>query len=262
MTHANLDTFWPRLRQEATQAAHADSAVSSLLHRSILDHASLQDALAHLIGRKLAQPDVPAAALAKICLEAMQADTTILKACGRDLDAVATRDPACRSLLQPFLFFKGFAALQAHRIAHWVWRQERPVLAYFIQSRCSELLQVDIHPAARLGAGIFLDHGTGIIIGETCVIDDDVSILQAVTLGGNGKERGDRHPKVRRGVLIGAGAKILGNITLGEEARIAAGSVVLKDVPPHVTVAGVPAKIIGESAPPHPAECMEHDFKV
>jgi serine O-acetyltransferase len=262
MTHANPDTLWLKIRFEAEQAALAEPAIQPLLQAAILAHASLPDALAQLLDRKLSIPACPYCVIADATLAAMQDDATITLSSKRDLLAFAERDPACRTLLQPLLFYKGFIALQAHRIAHWLWQHNRPTLAYLLQSRCSEVLQVDIHPAAQLGSGIFLDHATGIVIGETCVIGDDVSILQNVTLGGNGKERGDRHPKIRRGVLIGAGAKVLGNIVMGEESRIAAGSVVLKDVPPRVTVAGVPAKPIGESAPPHPAECMDHTFNI
>lgn len=262
MPHANPDTLWLKIRLEAEKAACAEPAIKPLLQATILAHASLPDALAEQLDCKLGVPACPTGTIAGATLAAMLDDAAIIQACQRDLLAFAERDPACRSLLQPFLFYKGFVALQAHRIAYWLWQHDRPTLAYFIQSRCSEKLQVDIHPAAQLGSGIFLDHATGIVIGETCVIGDDVSILQNVTLGGNGKERGDRHPKIRRGVLIGAGAKVLGNIVVGEESRIAAGSVVLKDVPPHTTVAGVPAKTVGESAPPHPAECMDHTFQI
>lgn len=262
MNHANPDTLWLKIRLEAEQAALAEPAIQPLLQAAILTHAALLDALAQLLDSKLGIPACPRGIIADATLAAMQDDVAIAQACQRDLLAFAERDPACRTLLQPLLFYKGFVALQAHRVAHWLWRHDRTTLAYFVQSRCSEALQVDIHPAAQLGSGIFLDHATGIVIGETCVIDDDVSILQNVTLGGNGKERGDRHPKIRRGVLIGAGAKVLGNIVIGEESRIAAGSVVLKDVPPHITVAGVPAKPIGESAPPHPAACMDHTFNI
>jgi serine O-acetyltransferase len=178
----------------------------------------------------------------------------------QDLRAVRERDPACRSYLQPFLYFKGFVALEASRVAHSLWKQGREILAFHLQNRISEILQVDIHPAACLGLGLFLDHATGIVIGETTVIGDRVSILQSVTLGGNGKERGNRHPKIGRGVLISVGAKILGNIRVGEEARIAAGSVVLNDVPAHTTVAGVPARIVRGPACIEPAMAMDHFF--
>lgn len=256
------DDIWTELRQEAAQAAGREPALQSLLHAAILDQHDIGAALAHLLGRRLGGQDLPPADLAALYQDACQDDNRLVAYAMRDIQAWMSRDPACRSYLQPFLFFKGFAALQCHRLAHWLWRQERQHLAYHLQSRSAEIFQVDIHPAAELGSGIFLDHATGIVIGETSVIGDDVSMLQSVTLGGNGKERGDRHPKIARGVLIGAGAKILGNINVGEEARIAAGSVVLQDVPAHVTVAGVPARPVGEAAPPHPAECMDHSFTI
>lgn len=172
-------------------------------------------------------------------------DPQLAQQATRDMRVVRERDPACRTYLQPFLYFKGYGGLQAYRIAHWLWTQQRDVLAYHLQSRISELFAIDIHPAARIGAGVFIDHAHGIVIGETAVVEDDVSMLHSVTLGGTGKQGGDRHPKIRRGVLIGAGAKVLGNIEVGEDARIAAGSVVLEDVAARCTVAGVPAKPIG-----------------
>ena len=182
----------------------------------------------------------------------------------RDLSAVQERDPAARSMIVPFLYFKGFHALQAHRAAHWFWLQGRTALALYLQSQVSEVFNVDIHPAARIGKGILMDHGTGVVIGETAVIGDDVSLLHEVTLGGTGKESGDRHPKVGRGVMIGAGAKILGNITIGEGSKIAAGSVVLSDVPAHSTVAGIPAKVVGRPKTTTPSllmdQAVEYDY--
>jgi len=160
--------------------------------------------------------------------------------------------------LQPFMYFKGFQALQAWRVAHWLWEQDRDTLAFHFQSRISELFQLDIHPAARIGSGVFLDHGTGIVIGETAVIGDEVSMLHAVTLGGTGAERGDRHPKIGRGVLLGAGAKVLGNITVGDYAKVASGSVVLKPVPAGCTVAGVPARLVNCPTDATPARTMDH----
>jgi serine O-acetyltransferase len=197
----------------------------------------------------------------EICIDAFTSDPAILGSFERDMRAVLERDPACLSRLQPFLYYKGLAALQAYRVAHWLWDQQRQTLSFHLQSRTSEMFQVDIHPAARLGSGIFLDHATGVVIGETSVVGDDVSILQSVTLGGTGKERGDRHPKIEQGVLISVGAKILGNIRVGREARVAAGSVVLHDVPPHSTVAGVPARIVrGPVSSQSPAKSMDHLF--
>lgn len=201
--------------------------------------------------------------MVEVCREALASDPQITVAAERDMRAIRDRDPACRGYLQPFLFYKGYIGLQAYRVAHWLWRHDRQVLAYYLQSRVSELFAVDINPAARIGSGVFIDHAHGIVIGETAVVGDDVSMLHSVTLGGTGKERGDRHPKIGRGVLIGAGAKVLGNITIGDEARIAAGSVVLNPVPPRCTVAGIPAKPVGGKCcddATTPAEAMEHRF--
>ena len=171
--------------------------------------------------------------------------------------AVADRDPAATRLMEPLLYFKGFHAIQTHRLAHALWKAGRKDFALYLQSRSSEAFQTDIHPAARIGKGIFLDHATGLVVGSTAVIDDDVSMLHGVTLGGTGKERGDRHPKIRRGVLIGAGASIIGNIEVGHCARVAAGSVVLATVPPKKTVAGVPARVVGEAGCAEPARSMD-----
>ncbi|HVD73015.1 MAG TPA: serine O-acetyltransferase, partial [Xanthobacteraceae bacterium] len=178
-----------------------------------------------------------------------------------DIVATVDRDPATNRFLEPVLYFKGFHAIQTHRLAHWLWGRGRKDFAYYLQSQSSAVFQTDINPAVSIGRGIFLDHATGVVVGETAVIEDDVSILQEVTLGGTGKEAGDRHPKIRRGVLIGAGAKILGNIEIGHCARIAAGSVVLKSVPHNTTVAGVPARVIGEAGCPEPSRTMDHLFQ-
>jgi serine O-acetyltransferase len=194
----------------------------------------------------------------EICDEAYAADPSLIAAAEADLRAVFERDPACKGYLQPFLFFKGFLAVQTHRVGHWLWRQGRETLALYMQSRESELFQVDIHPAAVLGSGLFFDHGTGIVIGETATVGDDVSMLHGVTLGGTGAERGDRHPKIGKGVLLGAGAKVLGNIVIGEYAKVASGSVVLKPVPPHCTVAGVPARLVNCPTCAEPARSMDH----
>jgi serine O-acetyltransferase len=194
----------------------------------------------------------------EVCQSAFAADPAIVAAAEADLQAVSERDPAIKTLLQPFLYFKGYQALQAWRVAHWLWGQGRETLAFHFQSRISELFQLDIHPAARMGAGLFLDHGTGIVIGETAVIGDDVSLLQGVTLGGTGAERGDRHPKIGRGVLLGAGAKVLGNIQIGDYAKVASGSVVLKPVPAHCTAAGVPARLVNCPTGEEPARSMDH----
>jgi serine O-acetyltransferase len=236
---------WSQLRVEAMQAAAEEPLLASYLHASILHHDKIEDALSYHLAQKLGHGDLPALQLREVIREAYTSDPSLAAAAARDMRVVRERDPACRTYLQPFLFFKGYGGLQAYRIAHWLWTQERHILAYHLQSRISELFAVDIHPNAKIGAGVFIDHAHGIVIGETAVVDDDVSMLHSVTLGGTGKVGGDRHPKIKRGVMIGAGAKVLGNITVGEDARIAAGSVVLSDVAARCTVAGVPAKPVG-----------------
>ena len=252
---------WTRLRADAAAAAAQEPVLASFLNATILNHTSMSDALSFLLAQKLGAADVSQLMMREVCEDALNADPSIVEAAERDMRAVRERDPACRSYLQPFLYFKGFAGLQAYRIAHWLWTQRRETLAFHLQSRTSELFSVDIHPAARMGSGIFIDHAHGIVIGETAQVDDDVSMLHSVTLGGTGKERGDRHPKIRSGVLIGAGAKVLGNIEVGERARIAAGSVVLHRVPPNCTVAGVPAKPIGGACCDDPAKSMDQRFE-
>ncbi|HEX4297787.1 MAG TPA: serine O-acetyltransferase, partial [Devosia sp.] len=167
------------------------------------------------------------------------------------------RDPATHRAIVPFLYFKGFQAIQTHRFAHALWAAGRRDFALYLQSRSSQVFQVDINPAARIGKGLMLDHATGFVVGETAVIGDNCSILQGVTLGGTGKADEDRHPKIGNGVLIGAGATVLGNIRVGDCARIGAGSVVVRDVPPRVTVVGVPARIVGEAGAPQPASAMD-----
>ncbi|MEM7663674.1 MAG: serine O-acetyltransferase [Pseudomonadota bacterium] len=236
---------WSQLRYEAGEAAREEPSLASYITATILEHDRFACALGFHLADQLADAQVTSLQIRAICEEAYSADPDLVRAAERDMQAVYTRDPACQQMLQPFLFFKGFAALQSHRIAHWLWGQGRATLAFHFQSRVSELFQVDIHPATRIGSGVMLDHATGIVIGETAVIGDDCSILQGVTLGGTGKEVGDRHPKIGNGVLISVGAKVLGNIKVGDKAKIAAGSVVLKDVEPLCTVAGVPAKPVG-----------------
>jgi serine O-acetyltransferase len=256
------DPVWMALRRQAEELAGQAPALASFAHATILKHQRLEDALSYHLAKKLGGDDLSPMLVREIFDEAMNADAQIGQAVRADLSAVFERDPACHSYVQAFLFFKGFHALQCYRIARWLWLEERHWLAYFLQSRVSELFAVDIHPAAKIGAGVFVDHAHGIVIGETAVVDDDVSMLHSVTLGGTGKVGGDRHPKIRRGVMIGAGAKILGNIVIGEDARIAAGSVVLNDVPARCTVAGVPAKPIGGKcgAGTMPAKEMDQTF--
>ncbi len=253
-THADLndrattglqDTVWSRLRFEAATAAASEPMLASFLNAAILRHDSFATALAHRIAAKMADPQLDVLQMHDVVANALNKQPALADRAAADMLAVDERDPACQSLLQPFLYFKGFHALMSYRIAHWLWTEGRETLAFHLQSRCSERFGVDIHPAARIGSGVMIDHATAVTIGETAVVGDDVSLLHEVTLGGTGTEDGDRHPKIARGVLIGAGAKVLGNITVGEEARIAAGSVVLNPVPARCTVAGVPAKPIG-----------------
>ncbi|MFN4297771.1 MAG: serine O-acetyltransferase [Brevundimonas sp.] len=249
---------WRQLREAAEQAARDEPRLSSLMSATILSHDDLAGALSYQIARKLGDAELGPMSVREVCAQSFAADPAIVASAGADLQAVEERDPAIKSLLQPFLYFKGFQAIQAHRVSHWLWTQRRETLAFHFQSRMSELFQVDIHPAAQLGAGLFFDHGTGIVIGETAVVGDEVSMLHAVTLGGTGAERGDRHPKIGRGVLLGAGAKVLGNITIGDYAKIASGSVVLKPVPAHCTAAGVPARLVNCPTGEQPARTMDH----
>jgi serine O-acetyltransferase len=249
---------WTALRQQAQAAAAAEPALASLLNAVILAHDDLGDAMSYQLARKLGDQELRAMSAREFCDAAFRSDPALRAAMEADLKAVFERDPACKSYVQPFLFFKGFQALQTYRVANWLWRNGRETLAFYLQSRMSEVFQVDIHPAATIGSGIFLDHGTGIVVGETAVIGDDVSMLHGVTLGGTGAERGDRHPKIGRGVLLGAGAKVLGNIRIGEFAKIASGSVVLKPVPPHCTAAGVPARLVNCPTCEEPARTMDH----
>lgn len=249
---------WAALRNEAARAASTEPNLASMMHAVILSHDDLVHALSYQIARKLGDQEMRAMSLRETCEEAYASDPSLIATVHADLRAVFERDPACKGYLQPFLFFKGFQALQTYRVAHWLWNQGRETLAFQLQSRVSELFQLDIHPAARIGAGLFIDHGTGIVIGETAVVGDDVSLLHAVTLGGTGAQRGDRHPKLGRGVLVGAGAKILGNIEIGDYVKVAAGSVVLKPVPPHCTVAGVPARLVNCPTCDEPARSMDH----
>ena len=250
--------LWTQLRGAAEAAAREEPRLASQLNAVILAHDDLAGALSFQIARKLADAELGAMTVREVCLSAFEADPAIVRAAEADLQAVLERDPAIRSLLQPFLYFKGFQALQGWRVAHWLWGEGRDTLAFHFQSRISELFQLDIHPAARIGSGVFLDHGTGIVIGETAVVGDEVSMLHGVTLGGTGADRGDRHPKIGKGVLLGAGAKVLGNIVVGDYAKVASGSVVLKPVPAGCTVAGVPARLVNCPTDATPARTMDH----
>ncbi|MBW2267120.1 MAG: serine O-acetyltransferase [Deltaproteobacteria bacterium] len=249
--------LWQEILEEAREEADGEPVLSDFLKMTLLERDSLEDALAFHLAQKLATRTVTVVALHGVFSEVFAADAAIGEAVRADLRAVRDRDPACNRLSVPLLYFKGFHALQAYRVAHSLWSGGRRGLAQFVQNRISQAFGVDIHPAARIGRGIFIDHGTGVVVGETAVIEDDVSLLQDVTLGGTGKESGDRHPKVRAGVLISAGAKVLGNIEIGEGAKIGAGSVVLKDVPPHTTAVGVPARIVGSPREDRPALAMD-----
>lgn len=251
------DPVWTRLRHDVYKAAKAEPMLAGYLHDTVLKHHSLEAAISYFLAGKLASPYLTTTSLRDVIYEALTASGDIREAVRRDMSAVIERDPAARSLALPFLNFKGFHALQSYRVAHWLWNEERHSLALYLQSRISEAFDVDIHPAARIGKGILIDHGTSVVIGETAVVEDDVSLLHEVTLGGTGKEAGDRHPKVGKGVLIGAGAKILGNIRIGEGSKIAAGSVVLNEVPPHSTVAGIPARVVGKPKGNLPSKQMD-----
>lgn len=253
-----LDALWDTIRTQTRRQAECEPVLASFLYATILNHASLEAALSFHLANKLDSPALPAMLVREVIEQALADDPGISAAMRADLQAVSERDSACCSLVTPLLFFKGFHALQSYRIAHWLWRQKRNSLALFLQNRISSVFAVDIHPAAKIGKGIMFDHATGIVIGETAVVEDNVSIMQSVTLGGTGKEAGDRHPKVRKGVLISAGAKILGNIEVGECAKVGAGSVVLKDVAPRTTVAGVPARVVGDSLCTQPSRDMDH----
>jgi serine O-acetyltransferase len=256
-----VDPVWQRLREEAVEAIALEPTLGGFLHAAVIDQPRLEDAVIDRVADRLHHPAVPGILIRQAYGEAVADDASIGEAFRVDIAAVLDRDPACKRVMEPVLYFKGFHAIQAHRLAHWLLRKGRRDMALYLQSRSSEVFQVDINPAARIGRGIFLDHATGIVVGETAVIEDDVSILQGVTLGGTGKECGDRHPKIRHGVLIGAHASILGNIEVGRNSRVAAGSVVLKPVPPCTTVAGVPAKVVGEAGCAEPARSMDHRLK-
>ena len=249
---------WEAMRAEAAAKSAEEPILGSYFHATVLNHRSFGDALSFRLASKLDNPMLPTMLIRDVIAEAIASDTDILASALVDVVATHGRDPACEDLSTPFLFFKGFHALQAHRVAHWLWHRGRHTLALFFQSQISVGLGVDIHPAAHIGRGILIDHATGIVIGETAVVEDDVSILHAVTLGGSGKVTGDRHPKVRRGVLLGAGCKVIGNIEIGAGAKVGAGSVVLADVPPHVTVTGVPAAVVGRPREDSPAFDMDH----
>jgi serine O-acetyltransferase len=261
-TLIEFDPLLTRLRAEAEEVLRREPELGGFIYPAILAQESVAGVVAHRVAQRLDRPEAPYAAIRQAFDACLARDPSVADAFRADLLAVVERDPACTRLLEPALYFKGFHALQTYRLAHWLWKNGRSDFALTLQSLSSQIFQTDIHPEARIGKGVFIDHATGVVIGATSVIDDDVSMLHGVTLGGTGKTRGDRHPKVRRGVLIGAGAKILGNIEIGRCAMIAAGSVVLDPVPPNKTVAGVPARIGGDSKCAEPALAMDQMLAV
>jgi serine O-acetyltransferase len=254
---AETDALWARLRAEAEAAYQREPKLASLFFDSILNQPSFETAVFHRVAVRLRNDVVSLPLIVQAFGKACADDPCIVEAAKADIAAVLDRDPACSRLLEPLLYFKGFHAIQAHRLNHWLWHHGERDFALYLQSRSSEVFQTDIHPAAKFGHGIFLDHATGLVVGETAEVGDNVSMTQGVTLGGTGKEAGDRHPKIRQGVLIGAAAKVLGNIEVGEYARIAAGSVVVRAVPAYATVAGVPAKIVRVADSEEPAQSMD-----
>lgn len=253
------ESFWQRLQEDALGVVTSEPLLASYAHACILNHRNFEAALSFILSNKIADDVMPALAVREFFEDAYHSDASIVSSAIADCKAVFDRDPAVQSHLTVLIYFKGFQAIQVHRLAHYLWQQNRKDLALFIQSRNSEAFGVDIHPAAQIGKSVMFDHATGIVVGETTVIEDNVSILQSVTLGGTGKDAGDRHPKIRKGVMIGAGAKILGNIEVGVGSKVGAGSVVLDAVPPHVTVVGVPAKIVGRPCCTNPCETMEQN---
>ena len=258
---ASLDPVWSRITEEAEAAIREEPLLGGLLHSSVLHHATMERALAYRIALKLSSGEMGEQLLNEIAMEAYASDPRLGQSARADLVAVYERDPACHRFLQPLLYFKGYQAVQAYRVSHWLWTEGRRDLAYFLQMRISEHFGVDIHPAARLGKGIMIDHAHSIVIGETAVVGDNVSMLHSVTLGGTGKEDGDRHPKIGDGVLIGAGAKVLGNIEIGHCSRIAASSVGLHAVPPCKTETGGAARIVGEAGCEQPSITMDQLFR-
>lgn len=252
-----LDPVWSRIRQEAEDVTRNEPELATFIYENLLHHDTLEAAVVHRVSERLGNADVSGDLIRQAYGDALDDQPALGDAFRADIVAIVDRDPATLRYLEPVLYYKGFHAVQTHRLAFWLLKKGRKDFALYLQSRSSAVFQCDINPAARIGRGIFLDHATGLVVGETAVIEDDVSILHGVTLGGTGKEHEDRHPKIRHGVMIGAGAKILGNIEVGHCARIAAGSVVIKPVPHNTTVAGVPAKVVGEAGCPEPSRAMD-----
>lgn len=260
MSIESADARWADVRTQAERALQAEPGLAGVIQQAVLDHPDFGCSLAYRISQALAATSEQQQALFDRVASVHRQHPLLAEAAWCDLQAIVHRDPAFDTELEVLLFSKGFAALQAYRIGHLLLQQQERLMAMFIQARCNERLAIDINPASRIGSGVMLDHGTGIVIGETAVVGDDVSILQGVTLGGTGKESGDRHPKVRSGVMIGAGAKILGNIEIGEGAKVGAGSVVLHPVAPHTTVVGNPARQVGKPRHARPALDMDQSF--
>ncbi len=255
-----VDPVWARIRREAEEVVHREPELASFIYSTVLHHDTLEAAVVYRLAERLNHAALSSGLIRQAYMDALRDQPSIGEIFRADIMATCDRDPATRRLIEPVLYFKGFHAIETHRLAHWLWNKDRRDFALYLQSRASAAFQADIHPAAQIGRGIFLDHATAVVVGETAVIEDDVSLLHGVTLGGTGKQAGDRHPKIRYGVMIGAGAKILGNIEVGHCARIAAGSVVIRPVPNNVTVAGVPAKVIGVAGCPEPARSMDQMF--
>ena len=256
----HVDKVWQQIRERAGLIVEDEHGLRVLLDDVILSQDTLGDALGVRLSRKLAREDMTRDELLPLLRGIFEAEPTLVESAAHDLCAIVERDPACDSPLQPLLFFKGFHAISTYRLSHHLWRCGRKELAMYFQSISSEVYGVDIHPAARIGCGILLDHATSFVVGETAIIEDNVSILHEVTLGGTGKTSGDRHPIVRSGVLLGAGSKVLGRVELGEGAKVGAGSVVLDDVEAHTTVAGVPAEVVGVSREDSPALEMDQQL--
>jgi len=252
-----VDPVWKRIRQEAEDVTRREPELATFIFENILHHDTLEAAVIHRVSERLGNADVSGDLIRQAYGDALDDEPALAEIFRADIVATVDRDPATLRFLEPVLYYKGFHAIQTHRLVHWLHGKGRKDFALYLQSRSSSVFQCDINPAAKIGRGIFLDHATGLVVGETAVIEDDVSILHDVTLGGTGKENEDRHPKIRHGVMIGAGAKILGNIEVGHCSRIAAGSVVIKPVPNNVTVAGIPARVVGDSGCPEPSRAMD-----
>jgi len=258
--HIEQQQLWKKIREEAWVSSANEPILASFFHSTILNHSNFKSALSYQLANRLDSHTMPAILVREVIEEAFTKSPEILHAAMIDIIAVQERDPAVEDFSIPLLYLKGFHAIQVYRVAHWLWNEKRVPLALYLQNRSSELFGVDVHPAARIGKGIMFDHATGVVVGETAVIEDNVSLLQGVTLGGTGKDCGDRHPKIREGVLIGAGAKVLGNIEIGTGAKVGAGSVVLEAVPAHTTVAGVPSKVVGKPSCNMPSMSMEQNI--